>query len=209
MNEMETWYRSQIDNLRDFHTEKDHKSTLFQLQETEKTVFNLRNSLKSLENRPIPETKSQNLDAKMTEIEELRSDIDELILALYEEQRNSQKTQFGDDFNSEIFDLKIKSQNLEAENLKLKEKLILAAEKELKGEENARNSKELRELREKYELLETKFTQESVKCGELLNQCNELEEEYHRVVSINQQLGQENQDLRQMLPLKSPSSRKK
>ena len=98
---------------------------------------------------------------------------------------------------------------MQEEKAKLEQKLISAAQKDLQRDQSASTDQELRELQVKYDRIETEFTQTSVKLGDLLNQFNDLEGQYAHVVNVNQQLGQENMDLRQALTLKSPSGRKK
>jgi chromosome segregation ATPase len=98
---------------------------------------------------------------------------------------------------------------VQEEKAKIEQKLISAAQKDLQRDQSASTDQELRELQVKYDHIETQFAQTNVKLGDVLNQYNELEEQYSHVVNVNQQLGQENLDLRQALNLKSPSGRKK
>lgn len=135
--------------------------------------------------------------------------MNELLLALDQAQHSQQELPSEQQFKSELFDLKLRLQAVQEEKAKIEQKLISAAQKDLQRDQSASTDQELRELQVKYDHIETQFAQTNVKLGDVLNQYNELEEQYSHVVNVNQQLGQENMDLRQALNLKSPSGRKK
>lgn len=174
------------------------------MQETEQTNGQLRSQLQQVQKPTLQTNSRADNDAKDTEIAELRADVNELILALDQAQRGSLQ---GSDL--QLLDLKVRLEAVQEEKAAIEQKLLQAAQKDLERDQSSANSGELRELRDKYALIESEFARTNVKLGELLNLNNELEEELAHVIQVNQQLGQENLDLRQALNLKSPSGRKK
>lgn len=183
-----------------------------QLQEMEQSNKQLRSQLQTAEKTALQQaqksasqtTLAVNRDAKDTEIADLRADINELVIALDLAQRGSPQSS-----DQQVLDLKLRLQTVQEEKASIEHKLLQSAQKDLDRDQSAASSGELRELRDNYSRIESEFARTNVKLGEMLNQNNELEEELANVIKMNQQLGQENLELRQALNQKSPTGRKK